>query len=299
MLNELVQQAMQNNPYVIGLDDVVEKEILHHHLLNLLHREGFMTDLTFMGGTALRLCYNSNRLSEDLDFAGGEHFQPSQFNGLASHIESYLQNVIGLEVSAREPKLVKGDTSTWKVTIIKYPERPDLPAQKVHLDICACPALDIQYLPVKNHYQIQSPIAGLPIQVESLREILCDNMVAFAYQERRIKPRDVWDLGWLSQHDISLAGDMLIKKLALHGKSHEDFLHKIQKHAALVKNDEVTKLDFHQEMSRFVPPGVAANTLAQAPFWQYLSNVINNYVSAAIKLLSEDVPATEQPEFKM
>lgn len=298
MLNELVQKAMQNNADVIGLDDAVEKEILHHHLLNLLHREGFLTGLTFMGGTALRLCFNSNRLSEDLDFAGGEHFRPEQFNGLAKHIESYLQNVIGLEVSAREPRLVKSDTSTWKVTIIKHLGRQDLPAQKLHLDICAYPSLDPQYLPVKNHYQIQSPIAGLPIQVESLSEILCDKMVAFAYRERRIKPKVVWDLGWLSQQDVSLAGGMLVKKLALRGKTQDDFLQKIEQHAALVKNDELTKQDFYQEMSRFLPPSVVANTLAQQPFWPYLGNVIDGYVSSAFKFLKDDESSTAQPEFK-
>lgn len=299
MLNELVQQAMRNNPDVIGMDDVVEKEILHHHLLNLLHREGFLVDLTFMGGTALRLCYNSNRLSEDLVFAGGEHFRPEQFKGLARHIESYFQNVVGLEVSAREPRLVKGDTSTWKVTIIKYPDRKDLPAQKVHLDVCAYPSLDPEYLPVKNHYQIQSPVTGLPIQVESIKEILCDKMVAFAYRERRIKPRDIWDLGWLSQRDVSLTADMLIAKLALRGKSHEDFLQKIHKHAAQVQNDEVTKQDFYQEMSRFIPPAVAANTLEQAPFWPYLGKVIGSYVNTVTKLLNEDISSVDQPDMKM
>ena len=56
MLNELVRQAMKNNADMIGMDDVVEKEVLHHHLLYLLHQEGFLSELTFMGGTALRLC---------------------------------------------------------------------------------------------------------------------------------------------------------------------------------------------------------------------------------------------------
>nr|WP_274620714.1 nucleotidyl transferase AbiEii/AbiGii toxin family protein [Colwellia maritima] len=36
----------------------------------VLHKEGFLQHLTFIGGTSLRLCYNSNRLSEDLDFTG-------------------------------------------------------------------------------------------------------------------------------------------------------------------------------------------------------------------------------------
>ena len=92
---------------------------------------------------------------------------------------------------------------------------------------------------------------------------------------------------------------MLVKKLALRGKHHDDFLQKVQKHAALVKNDEVTKRDFYQEMGRFVPPAVVANTLAQPPFWPYLGKVIDGYASSAFKLLGEDASSTDQSEFKM
>ncbi len=207
--------------------------------------------------------------------------------------------MIGLDVSAREPKLDKSDTSTWKVTITKHPGRPDLPATKLHIDICALPSLEQQYRPVKNHYQFQSPIAGLPIQVESLTEILADKMLAFAYRERRIKPRDLWDLGWLSQQGISLAGEQLVKKLALRSKSHDDFLQKIQNHAALVKHDEETKHDFYQEMRRFVPPAVVANTLAQPPFWPYLGSVIDDYVKTTLTVFNGSESASTKPAFKM
>lgn len=299
MLNELVRQAMKNNADMIGMDDVVEKEVLHHHLLYLLHQEGFLSELTFMGGTALRLCYNSNRLSEDLDFAGGAQFTPQKFKGFAHHLEAYLHKAIGLDVTVYEPKLNKGDTSTWKVTIIKYPKRPDLPAQKLHIDICAYPSLDKKFLPVKNHYQIQSPIAGLPIAVESLTEILSDKMIAFAYRERRIKPRDVWDLAWLSQHDVSLTSDILSTKLEIRGKCKNDFLKKITLHAQQIKNDEVSKHDFYQEMRRFIPPSVASNTLEQPAFWPYVGEVVSNFVHVAHTLLDDDKRTDDAPAFKM
>lgn len=299
MLNQLVHRAMQDNSDMIGMDDMVEKEILHHHLLYLLHREGFLSELTFMGGTALRLCYNSNRLSENLDFAGGEGFRAEQLKGFAAHMEAYLQKAIGLSVKVYEPSLDNSDTSTWKVTIIKYPERPDLPAQKLHIDICAYPALDKKFLPVKNHYPFQSPIAGLPIAVESLPEILCDKIIAFAYRERRIKPRDVWDLAWLSQKEITLTKDMLSTKLLLRGKANDDFLEKILKHAQQVKSNAMTKQDFYKEMGRFVPPSIVANTLAQPPFWQYIGDVVYNYVESAQTLLNDDKPNPKSPPFKM
>ena len=89
MINELVSQALQKSPQFIGMDNVVEKEILHHEILYFLHKEGFLQQLTFMGGTALRLCYGSNRLSEDLDFAGGQTFSPDKFHGLSELLNSH------------------------------------------------------------------------------------------------------------------------------------------------------------------------------------------------------------------
>jgi len=52
------------------------KEILHYEILFALNESGAATKLTFQGGTALRLCYQGSRYSEDLDFAGGADFDP-------------------------------------------------------------------------------------------------------------------------------------------------------------------------------------------------------------------------------
>ena len=39
-----------------------------------LSDSGLLQKLCFIGGTCLRACYGSSRLSEDLDFTGGAHF---------------------------------------------------------------------------------------------------------------------------------------------------------------------------------------------------------------------------------
>ena len=53
---------------------VIEKELLHYDILFCLAQSGLLKNLIFQGGTSLRLCYNANRFSEDLDFAGGRTF---------------------------------------------------------------------------------------------------------------------------------------------------------------------------------------------------------------------------------
>lgn len=287
MLSELVNVTLQNSPSLAGLDDVVEKEILHHDIMYALHKEGVLQQLVFIGGTSLRLCYNASRLSEDLDFTAGTDFEPSQLAGLEHRIQNHLEQKYGLNVSVRKPELTSSDTSTWKITIEKHPGRPDIPSQKMHIDICSIPSFDSQHRPIIDHYQINSPMNGLPIPVQSMKEILADKMVAFAYRERRIKPRDIWDIVWLKQQGIEQAPELVLKKLEARGKLTEDFCEKVKKHVSLLENDPVTQNDFHQEMERFLPLDIAERTVHQKVFWSYLSSVISEEVEQLIRAFSQ------------
>jgi len=81
---------------------VIEKELLHYDILFGLERDGLIDQLTFQGGTALRLCYGSQRLSEDLDFAGGRDFSRTSVDGIKASLEAYIGQRYGLEVIVRE-----------------------------------------------------------------------------------------------------------------------------------------------------------------------------------------------------
>jgi predicted nucleotidyltransferase component of viral defense system len=267
MLNKLVEGVLLRNEGLNGLADVVEKEILHHDILIVLQKAGILQNLTFIGGTALRVCYKSNRLSEDLDFTAGVDFKPSALTGMGDHLQKYLAKKYELNVAVHEPTLSNTDTSTWKITIEKFPNRPDLPSQKMHIDICSLPSLEREFRPAIAHYNIQSPIAGLPIPVQSKAEILADKMVAFAFRARRIKPRDVWDIAWLKQGGVEQSAQLIRQKLEVRNKTINEYAELTTKHAAMLNNDLPTQKDFEQEMSRFLPRDIAANTLKNVNFW--------------------------------
>ena len=72
LFDQLVTEALRNQPNLSSLRIVVEKELLHHDILRTLSQNNLLADLTFIGGTCLRTCYGSIRLSEDLDFTGGK-----------------------------------------------------------------------------------------------------------------------------------------------------------------------------------------------------------------------------------
>jgi len=71
LFDQLVDQALKAKADLAPLRVVVEKELLHHDILREMSTAGLLDSLTFIGGTCLRACYGSSRLSEDLDFTGG------------------------------------------------------------------------------------------------------------------------------------------------------------------------------------------------------------------------------------
>lgn len=82
LFDHLVGDVLARNDQLQSLQPAVEKEILHHDIIRELSHARLLKNLTFIGGTCLRDCYNSPRLSEDLDFTGGIDFNPEPLSEL-------------------------------------------------------------------------------------------------------------------------------------------------------------------------------------------------------------------------
>lgn len=89
-----------------GLTPVIEKEIVHYEIIRSLGRNGLLQDITFQGGTSLRLCYGSQRYSEDLDFVAGDKFDSLPLDDFSRTLRCDLLRSYDTEVSVREPKVV-------------------------------------------------------------------------------------------------------------------------------------------------------------------------------------------------
>ncbi|KEY60408.1 nucleotidyl transferase AbiEii/AbiGii toxin family protein [Serratia sp. DD3] len=288
MLKQQIRQIVQANPDYAAVTPVIEKEILHHDIMDVLIKQGVMQRLTFIGGTSLRMCYNSARLSEDLDFNGGHDFKPSEFEGLESEIQTYIQNKYETEVWVSKPSGEKqGDTVSWKISIVKEANRPDLPRQKMHIDVCAIPSFDIEKRALLNHYDIVVPTEGILVPVQSLQETLADKLIALAYRARRIKPRDIWDIVWIKQRGINLSKTLVEQKLVARQKQTEDFHHALAVQLAKLMSEDEVRNDFNMEMSRFIPQQIKERTLDNPEYWTYVQGEVNDIVS---ELLNNDMP---------
>lgn len=280
MLKQQIRHIIQSNPDYAAVTPVIEKEILHHDIMDVLIKQGVMQRLTFIGGTSLRMCYNSSRLSEDLDFNGGHDFKPSEFEGLESEIQSYIQNKYETEVWVNKPSgEQQGDTVSWKISIVKEPNRPDLPRQKMHIDVCAIPSFDVEKRPLINHYDVVVPTEGILVPVQSLQETLADKLIALAYRARRIKPRDIWDIVWIKQRGINLSKELVAKKLNARHKQTDDFQQALSAALAKLMSEDEVHNDFTMEMSRFIPKQIKERTLDNPEYWAYVQNEVNTIAS--------------------
>lgn len=296
--NELVARAMEDDSRG-HMRPVIEKELLHYDILFALRREGILSDITFQGGTSLRLCYGSNRYSEDLDFAGGVDFSTEKLMEIKAVVEKYVADRYGLEVSVKEPAEMKHDplygevsVKKWQISVQTSPGRPDLPKQRIKLEVAAVPAYtrDLKILQ-KNYEFLPDGYDSTGVPVESLDEILADKLVSLPACTKYIRHRDIWDIAWLSQQSAELDLELVENKLDDYGV--DDYEGLVQ--AFLDKLPDILNGDeFSDQMRRFLPEDVVGRTLDQDGFIDHLR-------SSVTKLLTESAQlnAGSSPSFSM
>jgi predicted nucleotidyltransferase component of viral defense system len=261
--------------------------LLHHDILREMSEAGLLADLTFIGGTCLRACYGSSRLSEDLDFTGGSDFQRSDLAELARVLVDRLQTRYDLPVSVSEPVKTGGQVSTWKLTIETRPGQKHLPAQRIHLDICAIPSHDPRPMMLRNLYGIDLGTSGLILQAQSREEILADKVIALAFRENRIKNRDLWDISWLSQQGIDLPTRLIPLKIRDHQRDDAEFVALLQERIDAVKKRPDMREDFMKEMRRFLPAATVRETIEKELYWACLTQVVGDLALKAMSVLKK------------
>jgi len=276
MFDNLVNVALTDKPEMTSLRPVVEKELLHHDILRIMNRAGLLRSLAFMGGTCLRSCYGSPRLSGDLDFTGdlADRSVPSELADLGGIITKRLQEKYSLPVSVDPPRRDSGNVHTWKIRITTRPNRRDLPSQRVNIDVQTLPARDAQPVVLRNQYQVDMGTMGLILTAESLREILADKIIAVALRPNRLKNRDIWDIGWLTQQNVKFSVDLLRTKLSDREVDINTFRDRYDARCDELKDGEN---DFLFEMRRFLPPMVIDQSISDPRYWQYISRTVRSF----------------------
>jgi len=240
------------------------KEAIHLHLLSAMSEAGILRHAVFQGGTALRLCYGSERYSEDLDFVcgkAGSYFTDVEFKELIGAAlettKKTLNRDFGIapeQISLKKPEhpdLVKQmpiTVAAWQI-IVPIEATPRAPKSRIKIEFANVPAYDTKPVPVRatpGLVQVQDVI----LTAETIHEILADKAVALTAREA-LKFRDVWDV-WYLQNMLNATVDRGIveKKFADYGSTETQG--KAEKRVAELLKD-ATANAFLTEMKRFLP----------------------------------------------
>jgi predicted nucleotidyltransferase component of viral defense system len=277
LFDNLVAEALKNQPNLATLKIVVEKELLHHDILRVLSHNDLLTHLTFIGGTCLRCCYGGSQLSEDLDFTGGHDFTRDKLSKMGSVLIENLNQKYGLSVKVNEPIKDKKNVNTWKIKVETRPQQKHMPTQCINIDICSVPSYEKMPMMLINPYGVDMGTSGLIIQAQSREEIYADKLLAFAFRPNRIKYRDLWDILWLHQQGIKPRLELLPLKLADRNLTKKDFLNAYNtRKQLLIENNQISH-EFTYEMQRFLSIEQVRQILKSGDTWQFIIYLINEF----------------------
>lgn len=298
---DLVDQAMEQ-PGRQAMRPVIEKELLHLDILYALDTERLLDNLTFQGGTSLRLCHGAARFSEDLAFAGGRDFKSRDVVRIKACIEAYVSRRYGLEVTVKQPRELRAEPSyaeirvdKWQVAVVTAPARPDIPKQRIKLDIANVPAYTRETRGIKVHYPfLPDGYDDLLVIVESMEEVMADKLVSLVNTQKYIRYRDIWDVQWLRQQGAELEPTLVRDKIRDYGvvayaEKAERLMERLPK---IVSGPEM-----HKEMRRFLPQESLARTFDRSGFRGFLSRETVEILRSVVASLNDDHPRS--PQFRL
>jgi predicted nucleotidyltransferase component of viral defense system len=287
-----------------SLKPVIEKELLHYHIFVALHQSRLLDGLVFQGGTSLRLCYGSSRFSEDLDFAGGTNFTPDTKHGIKDALQAHLGDTLGLELTVKEPKGMDREASPedvlvdkWQLTVNTSPERPDLPRQKIKLEIANIPAYTRDLMPVKSNYNVTNQYSNLLINAESREEVMADKLLALPVCVKNIRHRDIWDLTWLTQNGIKPNTEWVKQKASDYNIQLDTYLQLLDDRIRSLP-DIIHGKDFDTQMRRFIDQNTVKESLERDGFKDYLTREMTELLTTVHRSLDNSSDNDPHP-FKM
>ena len=204
------------------------KEIIQEIVLSGLSRGGFFDNVCFYGGTALRIFYDLDRFSEDLDFAltvPDDNFNlSSYFSCIENELKAYGLN---LEISMKQKSVdsniasafVKGDT--LELILKFFPNEETHRYNRVLKNIKIKFEVDINP-PSGATFEVKYKLLPSPHQVKlydkeslfagKIHALLCRNW------KTRVKGRDLYDYIFFLASDTSVNIELVKNKLIASGR---------------------------------------------------------------------------------
>ena len=223
-MNNVIEQMLAKYEVNNSVDEInALKEIIQEIILSGLSRGKFFEDAAFYGGTALRIFYNLDRFSEDLDFALIKPNKDFDLSKYFTYIDKELKAYgINLSINVKDKSIQSNITSaflkgdTLELILKFFPSEEEhkynqiLKNLKIKLEVDINPPMGATYedkyklLPSPHQiklYDKESLFAG------KIHAILCRGW------NNRVKGRDLYDYIFFLASDTKVNIELLKNKL--------------------------------------------------------------------------------------
>lgn len=194
-------------PGLQGFSLGILREYIQYKILENIYSSKFNNDLVFMGGTSLRIVYNNQRFSEDLDF-DNLGLTRENFEKLVVIVKKALRNE-GFEAETRVV-YKKAFHCYIKIPEILFKEGlSDLPNQKITIRIDTTPQ-NYAYESLTHlldKFDIYQNVKVAPIETLMSQKILA------LLERRRAKGRDFFDVSFMISREVKPDMKYLEEKL--------------------------------------------------------------------------------------
>ena len=279
----------------------VQKELLQCHILRVMNHVGLLENLTFKGGTCLRLCYRGSRFSEDLDFYGGDA-DVSDFN--EAFLDAAVQglNDIGVQAAVSTPELDKEKpVNRWWVRCVTLEKKKGqlerVERIKIELDDRRRPPSSSVQGIVQQFASTSSTIEPFVLHAASLIDICSDKLIAFplsAATRNNPRYRDMWDILDILQRPVDRKAVLgsVCEKIDSGGRVSSETYESDVKQLTATLGSILQSKQCSDALRRFLPEGVARNTINDPTYRAYMENELTTVFREVLVTFNASQPDT-------
>lgn len=280
MIKEWLQEYNPKNK-----QDVYDalREIMQEIALAGLQRAGFFEKAAFYGGTALRIFYNLDRFSEDLDFS---LLEPDEKFSLEPYFEAVVKEfeALGISVSIQEKK--KSTTSNvesaflksgtvWKELVLEdvVPQMGVgvLPNVKIKIEVDRKPPLGFE----TEEKLLLRPFSFY-VKCFKMPSLFAGKMHALLFRKwiKRVKGRDWYDLEWYIKKGIPLDLDHFLLRAQDTGDWKDETINGAQ--VIQLLEEKIKLVNFasvKEDVIRFIPDSSVLDLWGKQYFLDLIKNL--------------------------
>ncbi len=175
------------------------REYLQTKILEAIYRKKQSSEIFFVGGTALRILYNLDRFSEDLDFDLGKITQKEVLKIIAQLAKEFKKENINLTLYKNQTKKrvyfeIKFPDLLFQLKLSQFKEEN----LTIKLDFEKFWSTEKRQVILLNRYGILIPVVTKPLD-----QLLVQKIYAYLNRKQTLA-RDIYDIVWLISQEAKI-----------------------------------------------------------------------------------------------